>query len=194
MRIIGGSASGRILTTPKGQAVRPTPDRVREALFNSLGARVVDANVLELFGGTGALSLEALSRGASRAACVEKAHKHCAFIRKNAQSIGFGASKLTIRAEDVFEFARREREGPQRYNIIFADPPYGDKTNGARSQSLAQKTADSPDVFELLAPGGLFLLGHAKRDEVVPPDTWELQKRFQHGDNVFLALIPANPS
>lgn len=137
------------------------------------------------------MSLEALSRGASRAVCVEKVHRHCAFIRKNAESVGFGAARFSTRPEDVFEFVRREREGAHRYDLIFADPPYGEKTNGARSQSLAQKTADSPGVLELLAPDGLFLLGHAKRDEVVPPDSWEIQKRFQHGDNVFLALIPA---
>jgi 16S rRNA (guanine966-N2)-methyltransferase len=72
MRITGGKAARRILKVPKGLAVRPTPDLVKQAVFNSLGGRVVGARVLELFAGTGALSLECLSRGASAAVCVEK--------------------------------------------------------------------------------------------------------------------------
>ena len=83
MRIIGGTAAGRILKVPKGYAVRPTPDLVRQALFNSLGERVVGARVLELFAGTGALSLECLSRGAACAACIEKTERHAAFLRSN---------------------------------------------------------------------------------------------------------------
>ncbi len=76
MRITGGKAARRILKTPKGLEVRPTPDLVKQAVFNSLGARVVGARVLELFAGTGALSLECLSRGATSALCIEKSHKH----------------------------------------------------------------------------------------------------------------------
>ena len=83
MRIIGGSAAGTILKAPKGFEVRPTPDLVRQAVFNSLGPRVAGAAVLELFAGTGALSLECLSRGAARAVCVEKSSRHAQFIRRN---------------------------------------------------------------------------------------------------------------
>src|SRR5204863_6386200 len=84
MRITGGQAARRILKVPKGLAVRPTPDLVKQAIFNSLGARVVGARVLELFAGSGALSLECLSRGALSAMCVEKSAKHAEFIRRNA--------------------------------------------------------------------------------------------------------------
>ena len=83
MRIIAGRAGGVILRAPKGFEVRPTPDLVRQAIFNSLGQRVGGARVLELFAGTGALSLECLSRGATQALCVEKSSRHAEFIREN---------------------------------------------------------------------------------------------------------------
>ncbi len=83
MRIIGGTAGGRLLKVPKGFDVRPTPDLVRQAIFNSLGARVVGTRVLELFAGTGALSLECLSRGAASGVCVEKSNRHADFLRQN---------------------------------------------------------------------------------------------------------------
>jgi len=84
MRITGGQAARRQMKVPKGLDVRPTPDRVKQAVFNSLGDRVADARVLELFAGSGALSLECLSRGARLAVCVEKSARHAEFIRRNA--------------------------------------------------------------------------------------------------------------
>src|SRR5882724_5975756 len=102
MRISGGHASGRILKVPKGLDVRPTPDLVKQAVFNSLGARVVGARVLELFAGTGALSLECLSRGAARAVCVEKSHRHAQFIRENQAAAGLPEAGLQVRTQDVF--------------------------------------------------------------------------------------------
>src|SRR6202142_3947510 len=101
MRITGGNAARRILKVPKGLDVRPTPDLVKQAVFNSLGMRVADARVLELFAGTGALSLECLSRGATSALCVEKSHRHAEFIRRNADTAGFG-QMLEVRTQDVF--------------------------------------------------------------------------------------------
>ena len=83
MRIIGGSAAGRILKVPKGFDVRPTPDLVRQAVFNSLGERVGRARVLDLFSGSGAIGLECLSRGAARVVSVERAERHAAMIRQN---------------------------------------------------------------------------------------------------------------
>ena len=89
MRITGGKAARRILKVPKGLDVRPTPDLVKQAVFNWLGARVVGARVLELFAGSGALSLDCLSRGAASAICIEKSHRHAEFIRGNADTAGF---------------------------------------------------------------------------------------------------------
>src|SRR5215470_5802967 len=100
MRITGGQAARRILKVPKGLDVRPTPDLVKQAVFNSLGARVIGAKVLELFAGSGALSLDCLSRGAASALCIEKSHKHANFIQNNAGQIP--NANLQVRAQDVF--------------------------------------------------------------------------------------------
>src|ERR1700750_1818082 len=97
MRITGGNAARRILKVPKGLDVRPTPDLVKQAVFNSLGERVVGARVLELFAGTGALSLECLSRGAAAAVCVEKSPRHAEVLRQNFQAAGFLPEQLAVR-------------------------------------------------------------------------------------------------
>src|ERR1700756_5714677 len=102
MRITGGNISGRILKVPKGLDVRPTPDLVKQAVFNSLGERVVGARVLELFAGTGALSFESLSRGAASAICVEKSQRHADVLRQNATAAGFTPEALQVRVQDVF--------------------------------------------------------------------------------------------
>src|SRR6266704_7040866 len=102
MRITGGKQARRILKVPKGLDVRPTPDLVKQAVFNSLGTRVEGARVLELFAGTGALSLECLSRGASWAVCVEKSARHAEVLRHNFQMAGFASEVMTVRVQDVF--------------------------------------------------------------------------------------------
>src|SRR5476651_492222 len=102
MRITGGNAARRILKVPKGLDVRPTPDLVKQAVFNSLGERVVGARVLELFAGTGALSLESLSRGAVSAVCIEKSSRHAEILKQNFHVAGFGPEMLQMRVQDVF--------------------------------------------------------------------------------------------
>src|SRR6476646_3101602 len=101
MRITGGKAARRLLKAPKGLDVRPTPDLVKQAVFNSLGERVIGARVLELFAGSGALSLECLSRGAKSALCVELSHKHAEFIRRNAATAS-DVGTLDVQTQDVF--------------------------------------------------------------------------------------------
>src|SRR6516164_544112 len=102
MRITGGRAARRILKVPKGLGVRPTPDLVKQAVFNSLGARVEGARVLELFAGTGALSLECLSRGAVSSVCVERSSRHAEVLRQNFEQAGFPHEALQVRVQDVF--------------------------------------------------------------------------------------------
>src|SRR3954471_16569783 len=101
MRIIGGVAGGLILKAPKGLDVRPTPDLVRQALFNSIAARVPGARVLELFGGTGALSLECLSRGAVSALCIELSPKHARYIEENFTTMHLPPDSFRVRVQDV---------------------------------------------------------------------------------------------
>jgi 16S rRNA (guanine966-N2)-methyltransferase len=187
MRITGGNAARRILKVPKGLDVRPTPDLVKQAVFNSLGARVVGARVLELFAGSGALSLECLSRGAAAVMCVEKSHRHAEFIRSNADTAGYG-NILEVRTQDVFPVMNQLAERGQQFDLILADPPYGEKNVNRRSTSFAQQLLDNPILPKLLAPGGRFVLGHTKRDtlELVAP--WTEVKMLKHGDTAMRFL------
>src|ERR1700761_1461129 len=132
MRITGGQCSGRILKVPKGFDVRPTPDLVKQAVFNSLGERVLNARVLELFAGTGALSLESLSRGAARAVCVEKAQRHAHAIRDNLATAGLDPSTLDVRVQDVFTALAQLASRGEQFDLALADPPYGEKNIGRR--------------------------------------------------------------
>jgi 16S rRNA (guanine966-N2)-methyltransferase len=190
MRITGGNAARRILKVPKGLDVRPTPDLVKQAVFNSLGARVECAKVLELFAGSGALSLECLSRGAVWVMCVEKSHRHAEFIRSNADAAGFGEI-LEIRTQDVFPVMHQLVENGRQFDLILADPPYGEKNVNRRSTSFAQQLLDDKYLPKLLTSGGRFVLGHTKRDtlEIVAP--WTEVKLLKHGDTVmqFLEIV-----
>jgi 16S rRNA (guanine966-N2)-methyltransferase len=193
MRITGGHAARRILKVPKGLDVRPTPDKVKQALFNSLAARVEGARVLELFAGSGALSLECLSRGAAGVLSIEKSHRHAEFIRSNAESAGFGGI-LETRTQDVFPAMNQLAASGRQFDLILADPPYGEKNVNRRSESFAQQLLDDKNLPKLLAPGGRFILGHTKRDtlELVVP--WTEVKQLKHGDTVmrFLEIPNSN--
>jgi len=188
MRITGGQAARRILRVPKGLDVRPTPDRVKQAIFNSLGERILGARVLELFAGSGALSLESLSRGCKSATCIEKSARHAAFIRHNAEEAGFGSSVFQARVQDVFPALQQLTASGEQFDLILADPPYGEKNVGRRSTSLAQKLIDDSNLPPVLAPGGLLILGHAKRDMLEIPGPWHEIKVLNHGDNVMRFL------
>ena len=193
MRITGGQHGGRILKVPKGLDVRPTPDKVKQAVFNSLGARVIGTHVLELFAGSGALSLECLSRGAVAALCVELSPRHAEFIRRNAAGPGLPAGALQVRVMDVFTALAQFAAAGQQFDLILADPPYGEKNVGRRSESFAQQLLDDGNLPKLLAPGGRFMLGHTKRDTLELGAPWTEVKRLKHGDTVmrFLEIPPA---
>jgi 16S rRNA (guanine966-N2)-methyltransferase len=193
VRIIGGTAGGVILRAPKGFDVRPTPDLVRQAVFNSLGERVVQARVLELFAGTGALALECLSRGASFALCVEKSSRHAQFIRPNLEQAPLPASLMNIRVHDAFTAVAQLAADGQTFDLILADPPYGEKNTG-RSESFAQQLLDDIALPKLLTANGLFILGHTKRDTLTLPPPWEERKMLKHGDTVMRFLLKSKAS
>jgi 16S rRNA (guanine966-N2)-methyltransferase len=184
MRITGGQAARRRLKVPKGLDVRPTPDLVKQAVFNSLGERVLGAAVLELFAGTGALALECISRGAVSAVCVEKSSRHAQVLRRNFESAGFESGLLQVRVQDVFVALSQLNGAGETFKLILADPPYGEKNVGRRSTSLAQKLLDDPSLRGLLAPNGLLVLGHSKRDTLSIPETWRETKLLKHGDSL----------
>ncbi len=193
MRITGGQAGRRILKVPKGLAVRPTPDLVKQAVFNSLGTRVVGARVLELFAGTGALSLECLSRGAISAVCVENSSRHAEVLRQNCVTAGFASAAVQVRVQDVFAVLPQLAEAGRTFDLILADPPYGEKNVGRRSKSFAQQLLDNPVLPKVLATRGRFVLGHARRDTLEVPSPWREVKLMKHGDSLMRFLEPAFP-
>jgi 16S rRNA (guanine966-N2)-methyltransferase len=149
MRVVAGELRGRRLASPpRGAQVRPTSDRVREALFSIIGARVEGASVLDLFAGTGALSIEALSRGARHATLVDD---NTSFAQRNVAGLGLAARCRLVRA-DVERFLRRERG---RFDLIFCDPPYrlADRLQAPLEELVPPR----------LAEGGLFVVESAAR-------------------------------
>jgi 16S rRNA (guanine966-N2)-methyltransferase len=188
MRIIGGIAGGRLLKVPKGYDVRPTPDLVRQAIFNSLGPRVTHTCVLELFAGTGALSLECLSRGATHALCIEKSQRHAAILRQNLLATELPTDALQIRVQDAFTAIHQLASTNPAFDLILADPPYGDKNIGHRSLSFAQRLLDDPNLPTLLAQNGLFILGHSRRDSLTLTTPWQELRLLRHGDTVIRFL------
>lgn len=192
MRITGGSATGRPLKVPKGFDVRPTPDRVRQAIFNSLGERIIGARIVELFAGTGALSLESLSRGATHAVCVEKSPRHAEVLRRNFVATAADGKTFEVRVQDSFTAVAQLAVAGQRFDLILADPPYGEKNVGRRSTSLAQQVLDDPNLPGLLEPGGILVLGHTKRDTLSVPGSWEELKTLKHGDTVMRIMRKAS--
>ena len=191
MRIISGTAGGRLLKVPKGFDVRPTPDLVRQAIFNSLGTRVVGRRVLELFAGTGALSLECLSRGAASAVCVEISNRHADFLRQNFVHAQFKAAQLEIWVQDAFTALEHLAAASRQFDLILADPPYGEKNVARRSTSFAQQLLDDPHLPTLLARESLFVLGHSKRDTLELAAVWREAKKLKHGDTVMRFLHTA---
>lgn len=190
MRIIGGTAANRILKAPKGLEVRPTPDLVRQAVFNSLGDRVVNARVLELFGGTGALCLECLSRGASGAVCIEKSSKHARYIEQNVVTAHMDPHLLQVRVQDAYQGIAQLAALKEKFDLVMADPPYGEKNVNRRSTSFAQKLLDDENLPHVLKEDGLFLLGHTKRDTLSVPERWIEAKLLKHGDTIMRFFKP----
>lgn len=188
MRIIGGSAAGKIIKAPKGLEVRPTPDRVRQAIFNRLGSSIEGTRILELFGGTGALSLESLSRGATSSMCVELSRKHARFIERNAKVCGLPPGSLQLRVDDVYHALARFAQTRRQFDYIMADPPFGEKNVGCRSTSFSQKLLDDEHLPNLLAPDGQLILGHTRRDTLDLPANWHEEKLMKHGDSMFRFL------
>ncbi|MBM4139335.1 MAG: 16S rRNA (guanine(966)-N(2))-methyltransferase RsmD [Nitrospira sp.] len=123
MRVIAGTHRGRRLRRPQGLAIRPTSDRVREALFSIIGNRLLNSRFLDLYAGTGAIGVEALSRGAAHVTCVESDAAALTLLRRNVEECKI-ANGMTIYAHPVEHFLQRPDRWGGPYQIIFADPPY----------------------------------------------------------------------
>jgi 16S rRNA (guanine966-N2)-methyltransferase len=144
MRVIAGTYGGRRLKAPPGAGTRPTSDRVREALFSILGARVLDARVLDLFAGSGALGLEALSRGAKGVTFVDDDRAAIAAIKSNLSALGAAAQ---VRHSDALRFLSGASAGGDQYDLVFLDPPY------RHAERLARPLSEA--LPAVLAPGAV---------------------------------------
>jgi 16S rRNA (guanine(966)-N(2))-methyltransferase RsmD len=151
MRVVAGSVKGFELRAPRGRGTRPTSDKVRDAIFNVLGESVVDARVLDLFAGTGALAIEALSRGAREAVLVESAREACATIRGNLERTGFNSAARVLAMPVNRALSRLEG----RFDIVLLDPPYASSGIDALMSELGE--GDVP------ASGASVVLEHDKR-------------------------------
>jgi 16S rRNA (guanine966-N2)-methyltransferase len=161
MRIVAGRFGGRRLSAPPGSATRPTSDRVREALFSVLGD-VDGQRVLDLFAGSGALGIEALSRGAASVLFVERAPAALKTLRANLAALGL---EQEVHAGDARTFARKARAAGETYDLVFLDPPYRE----------AGRLGSELDVAALLAPDGRIVVESDRRAplEIDLPMTFE---------------------
>lgn len=155
MRIIGGSRRGRLLKSPRGNNTRPTADRVRESLFNMIGTKIVGARFLDLYAGSGAVGIEALSRGAAKAVFLEKLPANIRLIKENLRVTDL-SDKAIVFQGDALEFLRRPPAETDRFDLIFADPPY--------EKGLSRLTLNRVEAGQLLTEEGWLVIEHAVRE------------------------------
>lgn len=170
MRVIAGTYRSRILKSLKGLALRPTSDRLRETLFNVLGAGIAGARFVDLFAGTGAIGIEALSRGASEVVFVENHAPAGALIRRNLEALGIrkGVKVLAIDTiRGLEKLASKEKNKASLYDYVFLDPPYAAGKEYVR-------VLESLGSGNLLAPGGLVIAEHRRSFEL-PEEVGALQ-------------------
>lgn len=179
LRITGGGLGGRRLRVPPGDGVRPTQDRVREALFSSLQPIIQGTAFLDLFAGSGAVGLEAWSRGAERVCWVEQDRRVFATLKGNVEALLGSEAAVDCRCQDVFAFCRGWR-GERGFDVIFADPPYAERGAGA---GLAGRLLEalSGDRQPLVAPGALLVLEQGAREPVPEAAGWEFLREREYG-------------
>ena len=181
MRIVGGRLRGRTLAAPKSQAIRPTADRLRESLFNILvhayGDPVTDARVLDLFAGTGALGVEALSRGAAFALFVDDGAEARALLRENVAALGLGGATRVFR-RDATKLGAAHPIEP--FSLVFLDPPYG---RGLAEQGLASARAGG-----WLTADALIVVEEAAKAGFAAPDGFDELERRSYDDTALIVL------
>jgi 16S rRNA (guanine966-N2)-methyltransferase len=186
MRVVGGSLRGRSLAGPKTKAIRPTADRLRESLFNILahayGDPISGARVLDLFAGTGALGIEALSRGAAFCLFVDDGAEARALLRENVATLGLGGTTRVFRRDAT-------KLGPahpiEPFTLVFLDPPYG--------QGLAEKALASARDGGWLTPDTLIVVEEATKSAFVAPEGFSEVERRAYDDTEFL-FLKLNPA
>jgi 16S rRNA (guanine966-N2)-methyltransferase len=184
MRVVGGQLRGRALAPPKSQAIRPTADRLREALFNillhSFDDPITGARVLDLFAGTGALGVEALSRGADFALFIDQGTEARALLRENVAALGLGGVSRIFR-RDATKLGPAHPLAP--FSLVFLDPPYG--------QGLAEKALASARDGDWLTADTLVVVEEAAKAQFAAPNGFNERGRRRYDDTEFIFLQPA---
>jgi 16S rRNA (guanine966-N2)-methyltransferase len=179
VKLTGGRARGRRLRMPRTAGLRPTSERLREALFDVLGSRVRGASFLDVFAGTGAVGLDALSRGAARAVFVESDRRAARVIAENLALADLAEAAHVVEREAVAALADLHRSG-ESFDIIFLDPPYAiDSLDRALVAAVA-----------LLRPGAVMVVEHASRRTILPPSRPGCRpgRRYEHGDSALTVV------
>lgn len=184
MRIIGGEYKSRSIAMPRGVEMRPTQDKVREALFNILGD-ITGKRVLELFAGSGAFGIEAISRGAGSVTFVDNNFRCVQAIKSNLASLGVPDSKYNIAKADALKFPAKVAGTGQAYDIVFLDPPY--------YRDMAKKCLINIDHYDIVAPVGLVIAEHFKKDALgVELERIVFVEERRYGDTVITILKRAS--
>ncbi len=193
MRISGGESRGRPLKAPRKGGIRPTSDKAREALFSILADRTDGAVFLELFAGTGAVGIEALSRGAARAVFVDSSKKAVRLITENLEGLGL-RGRAAVVAMDCLRFIRGRAPLLGPFDLVFVDPPYHEGMGGRVMDAIGEAPAEAVDgeARDCLAPGAAVVYEHFKKQET-PGSYGRLVKKkdYAYGDTVLSVYVLA---
>ncbi len=186
LRVIAGEFGGLRLSVPRGDRTRPTSDRVKESLFGALGARVIDARVLDLYAGSGSLAIEAISRGAQSAICVERDSNALRSIATNIESARVG-DRLIARGRAVEAYLADSSAGAQKdgpFDLVFVDPPYEISNEIISEHLLAIRTGVS------LAAGGAVVIERSSASQALLDPNWLVTWSRTYGDTLLMVLEP----
>jgi 16S rRNA (guanine966-N2)-methyltransferase len=186
VRVIGGEFKGRKLSVTRGRLIRPTSDRVREAIFDILGPVWVFWRVLDLFAGTGSLGIEALSRGAEEAVFVEQGKGALTVLKENLEALGLQSRSWVLPLTAKRGIALLGERG-KIFDLIFMDPPYG--------KDVVGKTIEEIVRHGILAATGVIVAEHARRDRIPPTLGLELSQQRRYGDTTvsFFQTVSRSP-
>jgi 16S rRNA (guanine966-N2)-methyltransferase len=175
MRVIGGVYRGRRLRTIGGRTVRPTSDRLRETLFNILAPKISGSSFLDICAGSGAVGLEALSRGAASVTFIDRSRTACAVIDANLNALGIKRNVTTLNRDAVSALKRLEQE-PARFDVLFFDPPYASEIYGQVMKQLS--------MGELLSPDAVVIIEHRAKTPPQPEyDKLRLFRTVKQGES-----------